>query len=399
MTQQEKKIVKKLKSYLIKDLEIKSFDYEYDSILNSVYLHFPEEEKETIEYEPEHLEKYLEHIRSIKFYDDCSKVTTDTITQRVIEISSKSNFYYLLALGHFFKITPEDFIIQIIENPLLIGIGATVSNNYNSYDLPCSSHLAVEIIYPDLNSRLSDSKEDELIKIFMFELSHAHNLSFEFSTYKLEKEYDFDEAKIDFLQSTEFVYNIPLEDYNFGMDLFINANQKLSPDLQFVSYYKIFEYYAPIQAKIEAFDSMKLKLSSSKTMNHDANFISSIFDLARNYDRSIRDSELIKSLINTAFDLVDLYDELPQSIRKKFKHNELKYNSRAETKDRIINELGMVLYQTRNSIVHAKSNYDTKGYEVDTNDLARLNQFMHKACFSIIRWYSSLPKHLKINVS
>jgi hypothetical protein len=165
-----------------------------------------------------------------------------------------------------------------------------------------------------------------------------------------------------------------------------------------MSYYKIFEYYAPIQAKIEAYESMKLKLSSSRSLSHDANFISSIFELSRNYDRSVRDSELIKSLINTAFDLIDLYDELPQAVRKKFKQNELKYNSKAETKDRIINELGMMLYQTRNSIVHAKSNYDFKGYETDINDLPQLNQFMHKACFSIIRWYSSLPKHLKINV-
>ncbi|PBI86089.1 hypothetical protein BSF41_35730 [Flavobacterium sp. ACN2] len=397
MTQKERNIIEKFKKKVVNELEVKEFDYEYDNMFECIYLHFPHEEEESIEYSIDQIEIYLDELDSIKFYQDCSKVTTNTITQKVIQISSKSNFYYLLALGLFYKQTPENIYINIVQNPLLIGIGAVKSNNYNDYNPPCSSHLAIEINYPDFDSRLSEEKENELIKIFMFELSHAHNISFEFSTYMLQKEYDFDDAKIDILHSTDFIYNIPLEEYNYGMDLFLNANQKLSPDLQFISYYKIFEYYAPIQAKIEAFESMKLKLSSSKALTHDANFIASIFELAKNYDRSVRDSELIKSLINTAFDLVDLYDDLPQTVKKKLKQNELKYNSKTETKDRIVNELGAILYQTRNSIVHAKSNYDIKGSEIEINDLPELNHFMHKASYSIIRWYSSLPKHLKIN--
>lgn len=397
MTQQEKRIGEDFKNYLRKELKIEDFDCRCNKSRNSFYIYFPNEDLEGIEYEAENLQIYLNEISSLRFYNDYSKVTTDSITQKVIQISSNKNLNHLISLGVFCKETPEGFMIKIIDDPLLIGIGASVSENYDHYNPPCSSHLAIEIIYPDSNSRLSDLKEDELIKIFMFELSHAHNISFEFSTYKL-KEYDLDDAKIDFMQASDFVYNIPLEDYNYGMELFINANQRLSSDLQFMSYYKIFEYFAPIQARIEAFQSMKLKLSSSKVYNHDANFISSIFDLARNYDHSIKDSELVKSLINSAFDLVDLYDELPKSIHKKLKQNELKYNSKAETKDKIINELGMALYQTRNSIVHAKSNYDSKGYEVDLNDLPQLNKFMHKACFSIIKWYVSLPKHLKINI-
>lgn len=77
---------------------------------------------------------------------------------------------------------------------------------------------------------------------------------------------------------------------------------------------------------------------------------------------------------------------------------ELKYNYRTDTKDKVINELGNILYQTRNSIVHAKSNYDYKGLECKGEDLEQLNEFMHKASFSIVKWYSGLPKHLKINV-
>ena len=76
----------------------------------------------------------------------------------------------------------------------------------------------------------------------------------------------------------------------------------------------------------------------------------------------------------------------------------MKYNSKQETTDRIISELGDILYRTRNSIVHAKSNFNERGFYCEKSDLEQLNNFMHKACYSIIKWYNDLPKHLKINV-
>jgi hypothetical protein len=181
------------------------------------------------------------------------------------------------------------------------------------------------------------------------------------------------------------------------MFLFIDANQPLSPVLKFLTYYKIFEFFAPVKSKIEAFESMKLKLSSSTAATPDAKYISSIFELAKNYDKSLRDNELIKTLINSAFDLVDIYNLLPEPVRIKLSQKEIKYSIKRESLEILIDKLGNLLYQTRNSIVHAKSNFTTKGIECELKDLPQLNIFMHKACYSIIIWYSSLPEYLKLN--
>lgn len=399
MKKKEINSLDKFKQSLQTNYGIQTFDYiideQYDSIL---YLQFPKEEEEEIEFEYEHLEKYVEDLDSIKFHNCFNKVTTNHITQRCIKLSDNYNFYTLLNLGLLYKQVSENISIHLISNPILIGIASAHYGEYNDYHTPCSSHYAVEILYSDKEQRLSDADEEKLIKIFMFELSNSHKISFEFSTYKISESLEIESIRKDILESSEFVYSIPLQDYNYGMDLFINSNQRLSSDLKFLSYYKIFEYFGPVKAKMKAFDSMRLKLNSSDAQLPSADYISSIFELAKNYDRSIRDDELIKPLINSSFDLVDIYDSIPIKIRKKLKVPELKYNSKQETKDRIINELGDILYRTRNSIVHAKSNFDERGFYCDINDLEQLNDFMHKACYSIIKWYNDLPGHLKINV-
>lgn len=141
---------------------------------------------------------------------------------------------------------------------------------------------------------------------------------------------------------------------------------------------------------------MRKKLDSSNANNLSAEFISSIFDLTKSYDKSLRDKELIKSLIDNTFDLVDIYNTLPQSIRENMKIEKLEYKTKKETKTRIINSLGKVLYDTRNEIVHAKSNFNPTGFECNGDDLNELNEFMHLACYSTIKWYNRLPKHLKI---
>ena len=180
------------------------------------------------------------------------------------------------------------------------------------------------------------------------------------------------------------------------MDLFIKANQSLSQDLKFLTYYKVFEYFAPYYSKLDAFEAMRKKLDSSNANDLSAYFISTIFDLTKEYDESLRDKELIKSLIDNTFDLVDIYKSLPLYMRKWMKVENLEYKTKKEAKDRVINSLGNILYATRNEIVHAKSNFNPTGIECRTEELEQLNEFMHMACYSTIKWYNRLPKHLKI---
>lgn len=368
---------------------IDSITMRIDQKYDLIYLKFPKEDDE-IEIEKDDFLGYFEEIESLKINNDYSVVSTDTIVQRVLKIGDLN---ILVQLGFFRIFTKNDIQISIKADPVLVGIAATKLKEYSNYAPPCSSYYVVELVYSSSEVRLSFNDEELLIKSFLFEIAHSYKFSFSFSTFRLDKSFD-EEIVQHQIQNFKEISNI--EEYNYGMDLFVKANQSLSADLKFLSYYKIFEYFAPICSKIEAFDAMRNKLDSSNAISPSANFISSIFDLVKAYDESLRDKELIKSLINITFDLVDIYLILPYSIRKKINKEELTYDSNKETIDKVSNELGNILYHTRNEIVHAKSNFTSSGLECKAKDLDQLNIFMHKACYSTIKWYNRLPKHLKL---
>lgn len=392
MSDREKEIKFIIESF--KKLEEEFGLWEFESEINEedsdIWIPFPREEG-AIEVDIDKLIGYLEEIDSFKIHD-YNKVTTDSVTQRVLVSSEVSPIVYLGLLPHCKK---DGIQIHITNEPFLIGLAASKLDEYSEYNPPCSSHIAIEVIYKSKESRLSEQDEEKLIKTYLFELSHLYKISFEYGSFKNTEEFDYDSVRESIINDS---YNLPesTEDYNPGMDLFVKANQSISPDLKYLSYYKIFEYFAPIQSKIEAYEAMRKKLDSSNLSALNADYISSIFDLARKYEQSLRDKELIKSLIDTTFDLVDIYEELPKSIIKELRLKKLEYSTKQEVKDSLINKLGNILYTTRNSIVHAKSNFTSNGLECNIEDLENLNDFMHKACYSTIKWYNRLPNHLKI---
>ena len=55
-----------------------------------------------------------------------------------------------------------------------------------------------------------------------------------------------------------------------------------------------------------------------------------------------------------------------------------------------------MLYATRNSIVHAKSNYEPNGYELEDDELEDGNKMMDMITMSIIQWNERQPESYKI---
>lgn len=362
------------------------YNYDLDYSTDEIYIQFPHDDDELNSYHVEEIRTYFDEIDSIDIIDD-NKVISNTITQRVIEMNR--SFYYYIYLGLFENDLENGIKLRIRDSPLLIGIAAVQMKQFDKYNPPCSRHAAVEIIYPSKEMRLSDNEEDLMLTSYFFEIANKFKVSIKYSSFHLKDEND-ENVENDFLTIHK------LEDYNFGMDLFIKANGSLSEDLKYLFYYKIFEYFAPIYTKIEAYDLLKKKLDNVNSQNHNSNYLSSFFDLARKYDKSLRDKELIKSLLNNTFDLIDLYDYIPKNIRiKTIKTPTISYKTSKESIDRICDILGDILYSTRNQIVHAKSNYNFNGLECDEIDLQELNNFMHHASYSLIKWYNRLPDYQK----
>ena len=64
----------------------------------------------------------------------------------------------------------------------------------------------------------------------------------------------------------------------------------------------------------------------------------------------------------------------------------------AEKERAIKNKVAAILYATRNSIVHAKANYEPTGDECPQEDLFQLNIFMRKLCKDLIFWKDKHPE-------
>lgn len=262
----------------------------------------------------------------------------------------------------------------------------------------------VQIEYHDKQNRLSVDDEDKLILSYLFEISDSTGYNISIGKFMiLNKELETKIEKIiekedDFEEGNPIIKLKPLIDYNEGMDLFISAIQVNDESLKFLNFYKIIEYFAPIIIRLEGNSLLVSKLDNPKVLSPDREFINSIFDLVNSVKENQKDSELGKVVLMHV-DIVDIINLLPERIIKHSKGiakiQEINYETPKEKLSVIISVISNALYSTRNWVVHAKSNYQLTGNEVEKDELEQLNIFMKQLTAKLIRWYEKLPKHQK----
>lgn len=147
---QEIEIIKEGFEYLINEFGIDDIEEDLNDD-ESDFIYFPFPRDPSIEADKEFLVMLMSEIKSIKIHDD-NRVTTDTITQRVVRANFNTALHYA---GMLFSMEKDNIHISVISDPLLIGLAATKHGEYTKYYPPCSSHYAVNIYYPNKESRLS----------------------------------------------------------------------------------------------------------------------------------------------------------------------------------------------------------------------------------------------------
>lgn len=355
-----------------------------------VIIYFP---RDDIKISVDELLKYIPEFQEIKF--DIERVASERFTQMPVYCFDKPVEYIINEIN-FTIAVPTKFKVRLVENPILIGIAATKLGIYDKYAPPCSSYIGVEIEYETPETRLSPSEELKVLKTFLFELSYMADASIDFNIIHESGAFE------DYEESEK--QNIVLENlitFSEGMDLYRKALSSTDQEIRFLYFYKIIEYYSPIAAKTAAYESLSRKIETLRYKNYSNKDLSAIFSIADKFRVSLSDKELAQVLLSNSIDIVDLFPKLPDEIRKRitktvhFNQNELSYSTKNETLQGIITRIGSILYSTRNSIVHAKSNFQSDMNECEPQDLPDLNEFLKETCYSIIKWNSRLPDHLK----
>lgn len=374
-------------------------DRSEDEILignHAINILFPYEQ-ESIEYSISEFFLYTGDLDSIVKVNN-STVRSSKVVQTIVNSNNNYIFDNLNLTNNI--VETDRYTMSIINNPFLIGLIAASEGPFSEgYGIaPCSIYTAVEIIYKDESDLLDPLNENKLIKEFLFYLSYKYNYYIYIDDYinidEIDYEYSLyvdDDSDIDSSENIKISSDHLLK-YSSIMDMYIEAMSIGNTEIKFLYYYKIIEYCSPIVSKMRAYELLNRKLDLLSHSNRDFSYLDSIFELVREHDISLRDNELVYTVLLECIDIIQLYEFLPSNIRKRlskkyqYKQDSIKYGLDISVQNQIKQGVSTVLYATRNRIVHAKSNYTFTGEECASDDLEDLNLFISKLCYCLIAW-------------
>lgn len=336
---------------------------------------------------------------------DDRMVRCANLSQTIIDI--EYNWFYDGGVLHEVYET-EDFTASIIDEPILIAIRNLRHGCYNNdFWSPCRCYHAIEFRYKEGIQKLSYEKELDEIYRFLFALnmktdyriivSELPDISTDETTEDDYSEENWDDY--DFNKEDEIIVHktIDLPKASPMLKMYLEALSVNDKSLRFLLFYKIIEYISPIIANSLLYKRLESRLNMGIFSNKREDYYNSIVDLVHRFDKSISDSELASTVLVECCDMELTLPYIPDSVWKlMLKNSSLSSINNTISKNRDIKKLkpedidklnvslGKILYATRNSIVHAKSNYSKTGLECPIDDVGKLNDFMKVVSYAII---------------
>ena len=376
--------------------------------IEEITLSFPDDQEYSI-YSLEDFMEYMAEINSIKRVDNTT-VRTDHIIQTIIS-SSRMGYSGFEDKLFSYSFSDEDVDVSIVDNPFLIGVMNSRENVYEQdfgYGA-CEPYKAIEIRVHgeadvdahELVERICYFLTDKLdVAVYPSEIADINGLYD-----RVDEYYDFDEdddrpAKKS--EPTEIGLN-EVPRYSPILKMYRQAKGVEDPEIQFLQYYKIVEFVSPMVARKVAYERLNKRLDLLPSVERDHKFLDSILLLSRKYDTDRRDDTLAMSVIEGCVDVIPLFGMLPKRVRKIIK-GVLRFQKDSLTDEDVIEEqikglqkqIATMIYDTRNSIVHAKSNYTPTGNEIQIEELPQANYVMDVVARSIINWNIRQPEGFRV---
>ena len=410
MTKEERKKLQDYLNYLLDTYEIGNSEDDFYSEeedewpdefdIESIGLDFP------YEYEnPSYpIEEFMDCMSDIETLVEIDKTTvrTNHIRQTIIDSRYKDWEMFREKISSY-KFEGPDYRVTIKMNPLLIGIINTKNGNYDEdYGVGCCGNYVVLELKYDGDNRLSKEQEDDLLERITFyltrELDAAINISEVINLDELGDYYLDEEEIVDTTVNVDsLVGNSQL------IKLYKQAKSTEDSEIKFLQYYKILEYISPLVAKLNAYDKLNKRLDLLASSTRDYKYLDTIFSVTRKYDLDVKDDYLAESVIKTCMDVSPLWELIPERLQKQMKKTFLSGKSdicvdelKEEQLGSLQKQIAKMLYATRNSIVHAKSNYEPNGYELEGDELINGNRMMDVVALSVIQWNERQPESFRI---
>lgn len=386
-------LIKDRLEYLYTNFSIEPSIEEIEIDDEEIFIGFPDEwDGETSSYSIDDFLKYTDKLEDIKVIGRHS-VVLGNIRQTILSVDK----YYYEQLVPNLNFETEKFSLKIVNNPLLIGIIASRDGIYNENFgvYPCSDYTAVEIILKN-SEKFDELYIEEFIKKCLYYISSKYNVPIsigEFLTWDDITDKDNDDSLI--ISDSELI------PYCKAMDYYVNSLSIEAPDIKYLHLYKIIEYFSPSVSKKTSYEHLNKRLDALQVIDRDSEYIESIFTLTKQYEVSLKDKELANTVLQECIDIISIFDLLPKTLQKNISKNcqfEIKSISSLNSAkiDLINKEIASILYATRNSVVHAKSNYTITGKECLEEDLEQLNIFITSLCKCLFVWNGRQNKEYRL---
>lgn len=392
-----------LADYESGELNIEDLDEIYEKT-EYIGVEFPDE-LDLLFYSRDEFEAYMVEIDTIVEVDK-STVRTKHFRQTIIQCE-RSGWYAVMDKLKSYRFVDENYEVSIIENPFLIGLINSKNKNYDEDCglYPCSTYLALELKYKT-DAFLEMKDEDALMERILYYLSQqlhcAVYRSESCDAYSISDDlYNYEESPDEQIIEVKSLLSFtPLT------RLYTRALEAVDDEIKFLYFYKIIEHISPVVAKLNAYKELNKRLDLLSTCSRDYKYLDSIFDICRKYDEDMKDEFLCASVIQECIDVVSLWSYLPEGKVTQYKGNlKLTIPKGAKPSDKDFDDgklqsyqkqLAKSLYSTRNSIVHAKSNYESNGTEFAPGEMQEANKIMEIIASTIIQWNERQAEAYKI---
>ena len=277
----------------------------------------------------------------------------------------------------------------------LFGLLITARGDWEKYFPPiteeeCFVEIRFPVDTPDLTVR-------NISEAYIFELSTSHKIQLtksprpilDYDEHLYEEE-DENEAAPDPLRLRPLLIGSGMPGI---LELFNKATSVGNQEVAILFYVKVIEYASPTILRKKLTTTIQNKLYSPRAMSPDAQFIIELDRLFQENRIYKKDREAIALTIEQCCDIDELKWVAPPFL---INLATITDRSTKQDKDMAAREFAYALSSTRNSIAHAKANYEPTSEECPET---QLNQFVDCAALAsqqVIRWFARSPEHVRV---
>jgi tetratricopeptide (TPR) repeat protein len=322
-----------------------------------------------------------EYLKAELYYDYAFHEITDHISKNLF--------------NHKEQIEGREISCSLVRGFTVFGLLIVASGDYDKYFPPImEDELFVQIRFAP---ELSKSVVRNIAEAYIFELSSSSGIHLTPSPRPLHQ--SFEEWEEIAKEANRSLDDIKLRPLLIGkgmkeiLQLYNRAIQIADHEVKLLFLTKVIEYVSPTIIRQKLTTSVQNKLSSNRALNPDAKFIAEL-DVMFQELRSLRkEREAISLTIEQCCDLAELRTKGPPFLKEL---QAVSPDSQKGERQKALKAFAATLSATRNSIAHAKANYEPTGDECPETEIEQFVQCVEMAAQQVVRWFARCPEHLKI---